>query len=239
MAKFIQLALYANMQTNTAEGAGRTVFLLGDEVVLCFDAGLEGVEVLPLVLLHVCRRSLQDVVGRGGTAARAALRAAGLRYHVGVFVPGLVFLDSLRGFDREGTGETHRVACLDVVGPQQTMSGSVWTPRRYIQTWTMAIRCCRRCSMSASSSISSPSKSSKLQPDIRCHNRARNTKTCPREAGLSYSHFFLRRLLVHLHSLGEAALELVFVAAVSSPPAPVAGHGAPVLSQPPISVSFH
>lgn len=175
MAKFIQLALYANVHTNTVVGAGRTVFLLGDEVVLCFDAGLEGVEVLPLVLLHVCRRSLQDVVGRGGTAACAALRAAGLRCHVGVFVPGLVFLNSLGGFDREGTVETHSVARLDAVGPQQTVNGFVWspiTPRRYIQTWTMAIRCCRRCSMSASSSISSPSKSSKLQPDIRCQNTA-------------------------------------------------------------------
>lgn len=59
-------------------GADVTVFLLGDEVVLCFDAGLEGVQVLPLVLLHVCRRPLQDVVGGGGTATRAALRAAGL-----------------------------------------------------------------------------------------------------------------------------------------------------------------
>lgn len=85
------------MLTCAAVGAGRTIFLLGDEVVLCFDAGLEGVEVLPLVLLHVCRRPLQDVVGRGGTAARAALRAAGLRY-VGVFVPGLVFLNSSGGF---------------------------------------------------------------------------------------------------------------------------------------------
>lgn len=103
MAKFIQLALYASMHTDTAVGAGRTVFLLGDEVVLCFDAGLEGVEVLPLVLFHVGRRSLQDVVGRGGTAARAALRAAGLRYHVGVLVPGLVFLNSLGGLDRERT----------------------------------------------------------------------------------------------------------------------------------------
>lgn len=59
-------------------GADVTVFLLGDEVVLCFDAGLKGVQVLPLVLLHVRRRPLQDVVGRGGTAARAALGAAGL-----------------------------------------------------------------------------------------------------------------------------------------------------------------
>lgn len=123
MAKFIQLALYANMHADTAVGASRTVFLLGDEVVLCFDAGLEGVEVLPLVLLHVCRRSLQDVVGRWGTAARAALRAAGLRYHVGVFVPGLVFLNSLGGFDSEGTVETHSVACLDAAGPRQTMNG--------------------------------------------------------------------------------------------------------------------
>lgn len=108
MAKFIQLALYANMQAAAAVGAGRTVFLLGDEVVLGFDAGLEGVEVLPHVLLHVCRRSLQDVVGGGGTAARAALGAAGLRY-VGVFVPGLVFLKSLGGFDREGRVGTHSV----------------------------------------------------------------------------------------------------------------------------------
>lgn len=175
MAKFIQLALYADMHTNAGAGAGRTVFLLGDEVVLGFDAGLEGVEVLPLVLLHVCRRSLQDVVGRGGTAARAALGAAGLRYHVAVLVPGLVFLNSLGGLDREGTVETHSVACLEALGPQQTRNGFVWspvTPRRYIQTWTMAIRCCRRCSMSASSSISSPSKSSKLQADIRCQNTA-------------------------------------------------------------------
>lgn len=104
MAKFIQLALYANVHTHTRGGGGRTVFLLGDEVVLGFDAGLEGVEVLPHVLLHVCRRSLQDVVGGGGTAARAALRAAGLRYHVGVFVPGLVFLESRGGFEREGDG---------------------------------------------------------------------------------------------------------------------------------------
>lgn len=98
MTGFIQLALYANMRTNAAVGAGRTILLLGDEVVLCFDAGLEGVEVLPLVLLHVCRCPLQDVVGRGGTAAGAALRAVGLRYHVGVFVPGLVFLNSSGGF---------------------------------------------------------------------------------------------------------------------------------------------
>lgn len=55
-----------------------TVFLLGDEVVLGFDAGLEGVEVLALVLLDVGGYSLQDVVGRGRAAARAALRAAGL-----------------------------------------------------------------------------------------------------------------------------------------------------------------
>lgn len=229
MAKFIQLALYASMRAAAAVGAGRTVFLLGDEVVLGFDAGLEGVEVLPHVLLHVCRRSLQDVVGGGGTAARAALGAAGLRYHVGVFIPGLVFLKSAGGFDREG-----RVGTLDVVGPQQTMD-SPGTPGRHIQTWTMAIRCCRRCSMSASSSISSPSKSSRLQPDMRCQNAATN----PCKVGLLYSHFFLRRLLVHLHPLGQAALVLVLVPAVPSPAVPVAGRRAPVLPQPPISVSLH
>lgn len=69
-----------------------TVFLLGDEVVLGFDAGLEGVQVLPLVLLDVCSYSLQDVVWGGGAAACAALRAAGLRHHVGVLIPSLVFL---------------------------------------------------------------------------------------------------------------------------------------------------
>lgn len=58
-------------------------------------------------------------------------------------------------------------------------------------------------------------------------------------AGCFYSQFFLRGLLVHLHALREAALELVLVAAVPSPPVPVAGRGAPVLSQPPVSVSFH
>lgn len=125
MATFIQLALYASVLGDAAVGAGRTVFLLGDEVVLGFDAGLEGVEVLPLVLLHVRRRSLQDVVGGGGPAARAALGAAGLRYHVGVFVPGLVFLNSLGGFDREGRVGTHSVARLRAVGPQQSVSGFV------------------------------------------------------------------------------------------------------------------
>lgn len=40
-----------------------TVFLLGNEVVLGFDAGLEGVEVLAFVLLDVGGHSLQDVVG--------------------------------------------------------------------------------------------------------------------------------------------------------------------------------
>lgn len=65
----------------------------------------------------------------------------------------------------------------------------------------------------------------------RGRSTARNSYT--------YSHFFLRGLLVHLHSLGEAALELVFVAAVSPPPVPAARQRAPVLPQPPISVPFH
>lgn len=89
-ARFIQLALYAN--TRGDAGRGITVFLLGDEVVLGFDVGLEGVEVLALVLLDVRGHPLQDVVRRGRAAARAALRAAGLRYHVGVLVHHFVFL---------------------------------------------------------------------------------------------------------------------------------------------------
>jgi len=62
---FIQLALYANRSLKTFLKAERdiTVFLLGNEVVLGFDAGLEGVEVLAFVLLDVCGDSLQDVVG--------------------------------------------------------------------------------------------------------------------------------------------------------------------------------
>lgn len=38
-----------------------------------------------------------------------------------------------------------------------------YDPERRVRTWTMARRCWRRCSMSASSSTSSPSKSSNLQ----------------------------------------------------------------------------
>lgn len=57
---FIQLALYANSHHSDWN---ITIFLLGDEVVLGFDAGLEGVNVLALVLLHVCGYSLQDVIG--------------------------------------------------------------------------------------------------------------------------------------------------------------------------------
>lgn len=88
--RFIQLVLYAYRNNNSNQNI--TVFLLGDEVVLGFDAGLKGVEVLAFILLHVGRYSLQDVVRRGRTAARAALGAAGLRDHVGVLVPDLVFL---------------------------------------------------------------------------------------------------------------------------------------------------
>lgn len=42
---------------------GFTIFLLGDEVVLGFDAGLKRVEILPFVLLDVGGDALQDVVG--------------------------------------------------------------------------------------------------------------------------------------------------------------------------------
>lgn len=80
-----------------------------------------------------------------------------------------------------------------------------------------------------------------VQPAIR--SDASELSSSPpargKKPGRFYSHFFLRRLLVDLHALGEAALELVFVAAVSSPPVPIAGRGAAVLPQPPVSVSFH
>lgn len=58
-----------------------TIFLLSDEVVLGFDVGLKGVEVLALVFLHVGGHTLQDVVGRRGAAAGAALGTAGLGGH--------------------------------------------------------------------------------------------------------------------------------------------------------------
>lgn len=72
---------------------GLTVFLLGDEVVLGLDAGLEGVQILPFVLLDVGCHPLQDVVGRWRAAASAALGAAGLRDHVGILIHHLVFLE--------------------------------------------------------------------------------------------------------------------------------------------------
>lgn len=74
--RFIQLALYANTHDNPNKDI--TVFLLGDEVVLCFDAGLEGVDVLALVFFDICGYSLQDVIRGGRATACAALRAAGL-----------------------------------------------------------------------------------------------------------------------------------------------------------------
>lgn len=86
---FIQLALYAN---RCDPGGDITIFLLGDEVVLGFDAGLKGVDVLAFVLLHVRGHSLQDVVGGGRTATCAALGAAGLRRLVGVLAHDFVLL---------------------------------------------------------------------------------------------------------------------------------------------------
>lgn len=58
---FIQLALYADRYNHFDQDI--TVFLLGDEIVLGFDAGLKGVEVLAFILLDVCGYSLQDVIG--------------------------------------------------------------------------------------------------------------------------------------------------------------------------------
>lgn len=55
---------------------------------------------------------------------------------------------------------------------------------------------------------------------------------------LFYSHFFLRGLLVDLHALWKAALELVLVSTWSSSPVSIARHWAPVLSEPAIPVSF-
>lgn len=55
---------------------------------------------------------------------------------------------------------------------------------------------------------------------------------------LLYSHFFLRGLLVDLHALWKAALELVLVSTWSSSPVSIARHWAPVLSEPAIPVSF-
>lgn len=124
----------------------RTVLLLSDEVVLGFDAGLEGVEVLALVLLHVGGDALQDVVGGGGAAARAALGAAGLRHHVGVLVHHLVFLG-------DSGKRRYTVTCVRATDGER---------RGSTRTCTMARRCWRRCSIRASSSISSPSKSSNL-----------------------------------------------------------------------------
>ena len=102
--------LSISLQNNAAgvwERGALTVLLLGDEVVLGFDVVLERVEVLPLVLLDVGRHALQDVVGRGRAAARAALRAAGLR-HVAVLVTRPVFLNGRRERTREAGGRRGR-----------------------------------------------------------------------------------------------------------------------------------
>lgn len=63
--------------TNLHPRPNITVFLLGDEVVLGFEIGFEGVDVLALVLLDISGHSLQDVIRGGRAAARAALWAAG------------------------------------------------------------------------------------------------------------------------------------------------------------------
>lgn len=90
MVWFIQFALYANIYDHFDQDI--TVFLLEDEVVLGFDAGLKGVEVLTFILLDICGYSLQDVIRWGWTAACAALWAAGLWHHVCVVICNLVFL---------------------------------------------------------------------------------------------------------------------------------------------------
>lgn len=59
--RFIQLALYAYRSDCCEQDI--TVFLLGDEVVLGFDVGLECVEVFAFILLDICCDSLQDVIG--------------------------------------------------------------------------------------------------------------------------------------------------------------------------------
>lgn len=41
----------------------QTFFFLSNEVVLGLDVGFKGVQVLPLVLLHVSCHALQDVIG--------------------------------------------------------------------------------------------------------------------------------------------------------------------------------
>lgn len=56
IVRFIQLALYANTHDNHNKDI--TVFLLGDEVVLCFDVGLEGVDVLAFIFFDICGYSL-------------------------------------------------------------------------------------------------------------------------------------------------------------------------------------
>jgi len=106
---FIQLAVSANRSDRPDQGF--TVFLLGDEVLLGFDAGLEGVQVLSLVLLDIRRHSLQDVVGGRRPAARAALGAAGLRHHVGVVTRDLVFLGRETS-DRKETSKTRYGTCI-------------------------------------------------------------------------------------------------------------------------------
>lgn len=60
MVRFIQLALYANRTRSYKQELA--IFLLSDEVVLGFDAGLEGVDILAFVLLYVCSYSLQYVI---------------------------------------------------------------------------------------------------------------------------------------------------------------------------------
>lgn len=54
--RFIQLAPCAKRQQDI------TVFLLGDEVVLGFDVGLKGVEVLAFILFDIGSYSLEDVI---------------------------------------------------------------------------------------------------------------------------------------------------------------------------------
>ena len=64
----------------------------GHQIMLGFDRGLKGVDVLSLVLLNVSSHALQDVVRRRGAGAGAALGAAGLGRHRHVAVISKVFV---------------------------------------------------------------------------------------------------------------------------------------------------